>query len=74
MNTLDDYLSHIQKIADAKKSAAVLQFKLGVRDCEQGIYDKWYRYHTHDDGFAYDLGWRKANESVQNDNVNFING
>lgn len=74
MNTLDDYLSHIQKIADAKKSAAVLQFKLGVRDCERGIYDKWYRYHTHDDGFAYDMGWRKANERVQNDNVNFING
>lgn len=74
MNTLDDYLSHIQKIADAKKSAAVLHFKLGATDCELGIYDKWYRYHTEYDGFAYDLGWCKANERVKNDNVIFING
>lgn len=74
MSTLDDYLSYIQKMADAKKSAAVLHFKLGAIDCECGIYDKWYRYHTFDDGFAYDMGWRKANERVQNDKVFFING
>lgn len=74
MNTLDDYLSHIQSMVDAKKAAAVLHFKLGARDCKLGIYDKWYRYHTDNDGFAYDLGWRKANERVQNEKVIFING
>lgn len=74
MNTLDDYLSHIQEIADAKKAAAVSHFKSGATDCQCGIYDKWYRYHTPDDGFAYDMGWRKANEKVKNDNVVFING
>ncbi len=74
MNTLDDYLIHIQTMADAKKSAAVLLFKLGASDCSRGIYDKWYRYHSYDEGFAYDMGWRKSNERVKNDNVIFING
>ena len=74
MNTLDDYLSYIKSTADAKTAVAKLHYEIGFQDCEHGIYDKWYRYHTDFDGLAYDLGWRKANETVQNEKVIFING
>lgn len=74
MTTLDDYLSSIQRMADAKKSTAILHYEIGVQDCERGIYDKWYRYHTDHDGFAYDLGWYKANQRFKNEKVTLING
>jgi hypothetical protein len=46
--------------------------KYGARDCRCGIYDKWYRYNTIDDGKAYDDGWVEQNKITQNDEVRFL--
>lgn len=43
-----------------------------IRDCRNGIYDKWYRYHREHDGRAYDRAWQKENEQVQNEKVTFL--
>ena len=44
----------------------------GMADCKAGIFDKWYRYHKKDEGFAYNAGWHNMNNFVKNEKVNFI--
>lgn len=64
----------IQAEADGKVDVAFRDYETGARDCRYGFYDKWYRYHRSDDGYAYDLGWMKQNEETKNDEVKFIEG
>lgn len=47
-------------------------YEAGKRDCQVGVYDKWYRYNTANGGAAYDLGWTEQNETTRNDVVRFI--
>ena len=35
-------------------------YKRGYEDRLAGFYDKWYRYHRHDDGAKYDRGCVRA--------------
>ncbi len=49
--------------------------KYGYTDRMSGYYDKWYRYHRHDDGAAYDRGQRRAAQSSEcPDAFTIING
>ena len=74
MKTLNDYTNEIMATAKAKADMASQDYNKAVADCKHGIYDKWYRYHRADDGYAYDLGWMNQNQETQNDVVKFING
>ncbi len=47
-------------------------FRAGIRDCKNGIYDKWYRYNRKDDGVAYDRGWMRQNKTTMVEYVEFI--
>ncbi len=62
----------IKQEAEERMAHILKHYEAGRRDCENGIYDKWYRYNTYQDGRAYDLGWMEANEKVRNDNVRFL--
>lgn len=42
------------------------------QDCQQGIYDKWFRYNHKDGGTAYNTAWIEANKVYKNDNIQFI--
>lgn len=70
--TLQDLFQHIDAEAQKRKDSARSDFESAERDCEYGIYDKFYRYHRSDNGLAYDLGWMHANEIYKNKEVLFI--
>ena len=70
--TLDKMVLGIKHEADERIAQALKHSEAGKRDCENGIYDKWYRYNTYQDGRAYDIGWMEVNEEVQNENVRFL--
>lgn len=69
---LEALLSEIQAKADQAKMTAKRDYEAGMVDCQNGIYDKWYRYNHRDSGRAYDLGWVEQNKTTQNDTVQFI--
>lgn len=71
---LKKFLDGIWLEAEAKVTQAKQHYESGRRDCECGVYDKWYRYHTRQDGRAYDLGWMARNAEIKNENVKFVNG
>ena len=62
----------IEHEAEERIVCALKHYEAGKRDCKNGIYDKWYRYNTHQDGRAYDIGWTEANEEIQNETVRFL--
>ena len=70
--TLDKMVLGIKHEADERIAQALKHYEAGKLDCENGIYDKWYRYNTYQDGRAYDIGWMEVNEEVQNENVRFL--
>ena len=35
-------------------------YKAGFNDAMSGLYDKWYRYNSEDNGFSYDIGFKEA--------------
>ena len=70
--TLDKMVLGIKHEADERIAQALKTLWGWQRDCENGIYDKWYRYNTYQDGRAYDIGWMEVNEEVQNENVRFL--
>lgn len=70
--TLQDLYKHIDAEAQKKKDAARSDYLVAGIHCKKGIYDKFYRYHRSDNGFAYDLGWMHANETYKNEKVQFI--
>lgn len=70
--TLQELYSHIDSEAQKKKEVARCDYEAAERDCKNGVYDKFYRYHHSDNGFAYDLGWMHANETFRNEKVTFI--
>ena len=70
--TLDKMVLGIKHEADERIAQALKHYEVGKRDCENGIYDKWYRYNTYQDGRAYDIGWMEVNEEVQNEYVRFL--
>lgn len=72
--TLESYINELQERFEAKVKAAKRHYDAGRVDCKCGIYDKWYRYNTLDDGRAYDLGWTEQNKTTQNEKVQFIQG
>lgn len=69
---IDNLVKEVRKAADERIQNILKHYEAGKRDCENGIYDKWYRYNTWQDGRAYDLGWMERNEEVKNDEVTFL--
>lgn len=69
---LSALVGEIQNDADRRIENTRRFYEAGKRDCTAGIYDKWYRYNTYQDGRAYDIGWMEANEQVQNEAVKFL--
>lgn len=74
MGAFEKYLEQIQIEAEMRKAAANADFISAKRDCQNGVYDKWYRYNRKDEGYAYDLGWMEQNKETQVENVTFLNG
>lgn len=72
MITIEDYIKQIQYDAELRAKTAMLHYEAGKRDCQAGIYDKWYHYHAANDGAAYDLGWTEQNKETQNSVIRFI--
>lgn len=72
MQTIEDYINEIRRSAEQRIKNAKKQYQQGCDDCEAGVYDKWYRYNTPQDGRAYDLGWQAQNKVTQNKTVHFI--
>lgn len=72
MTKLDDYIKQIQQEADSRKASARKHYEAGKNDCKAGIYDKWYRYNTRNDGRAYDIGWTEQNAITKNETVKFL--
>lgn len=72
MTTIDDYIKQIHEEAKSREGAARRHYEAGKRDCQAGVYDKWYRYNTRNDGLAYNLGWTEQNKETQNGVVRFI--
>lgn len=70
--TLVEMVIGVEHEAEERIAQALKHYEAGKRDCKNGIYDKWYRYNTYQDGQAYDMGWTEANEEVQNENVRFL--
>lgn len=70
--TLQKLEREINERAKIAIEIARTDYHAGMRDCQSGIYDKWYRYSRDDDGRAYDLGWQYQNETTKNDSVKFI--
>ena len=60
--TLDKMVLGIRREADERIAQTLKQYEAGKRDCENGIYDKWYRYNSYQDGRAYDIGERGGAE------------
>lgn len=71
---LQGLMDLIAQETEKKLNQAEKDYEAGVRDCENGIYDKWYRYHHPYDGRAYDLGWTRQNKITQNETVKFLEG
>lgn len=71
--TLSALVDEIQSETDRKIENTRRFYEAGKRDCAAGIYDKWYRYNTYQDGRAYDIGWMEKNEMVKNETVKFLN-
>lgn len=69
---LDNLVRSVRRAAEEEIQNILKHYEAGRRDCESGIYDKWYRYNTWHDGRAYDLGWMERNETVKNENVRFL--
>ncbi|MCI5757103.1 MAG: hypothetical protein MR037_02600 [Bacteroidales bacterium] len=72
MITIQDYIKQIHEEAKSREGAAMRHYEAGKRDCQAGIYDKWYRYNTANDGMAYDLGWTEQNKETKNGVVRFL--
>lgn len=72
MTKIEDYIKQIYDEAKIREGAARRYYEAGKRDCKAGVYDKWYRYNTCNDGLAYDLGWTEQNKETQNEVVRFI--
>ena len=58
--------------AELEVKAMRKHYEAGRRDCQLGVYDKWYRYNTAQDGRAYDIGWMEQNEETRNETVKFL--
>lgn len=69
---LELFLQGIWKVAEQKVKAAKQNYEAGKRDCQAGVYDKWYRYHTMQDGRAYDIGWQAQNKITKCEQVKFL--
>lgn len=69
---LDCYKEALTAKLAFELSRAANHYDAGVRDCKAGIYDKWYRYHTPNDGQAYDMGWIEQNKETENEKVTFL--
>ena len=63
--TLDKMVLGIKHEADERIAQALKHYEAGKRDCENGIYDKWYRHHRTDDGAMYDKGWKSAKDETK---------
>ncbi len=74
MRNLEELTAYIQEVANRKIETAQFDYEQGANDCKMGIYDKWYRYHRHDDGDAYNCGWYYQNQITLNDKVTFLDG
>ena len=74
MRTLEAIISDINKDAEQRIANAKHDYAQGQADCKMGIYDKWYRYHRHDDGDAYNSGWYYQNQITQCERVTFLDG
>ena len=72
MKTIYDYIQFIKEQSVLREEVAMNHYEAGKRDCQAGYYDKWYRYKSSDDGFAYDLGWNEQNKITQNGTVEFL--
>ena len=72
MKTIYDYIQFLKEQAVLREEIALQHYESGKRDCIAGIYDKWHRYKSADDGFAYDLGWNEQNKITQNEAVEFL--
>lgn len=71
-NEMQSYLEKLHAQFTARERNAMSDYRAGARDCANGIYDKWYRYNSFDDGEAYNIGWVEQNEITENDTVLFI--
>lgn len=71
-NEVVEMILGIEREANERIEQALKHYEAGKRDCAIGVYDKWYRYNTYQDGQAYDIGWMEANKEVQNESVQFI--
>lgn len=69
---IDNLVNEVRRAARERIQNILKHYEAGKRDCYNGIYDKWYRYNTWQDGRAYDLGWMERNEEVKNDEVKFL--
>ena len=73
---LKELINELEETA-AKRLASQIEtakhdYQEGMNDCENGIYDKWFRYNHRDNGRAYDLGWMEQNKTTRNETVSFI--
>lgn len=71
-NEMVAYVENTRKECEHRIELAMKHYEAGKCDCNQGIYNKWYRYHTEYGGRAYDLGWVEQNKQTQNEKVLFI--
>ena len=69
---LREMLDSVWINAELEVKAMRRHYEAGRRDCQLGVYDKWYRYNTVQDGRAYDIGWMEQNETTQNETVKFL--
>ena len=72
MKSLNHLLSELEQSYKSKSEQITREYEKGVQDCRFGIYDKYYRYNSEDDGFAYDCGWYNQNQETKNEKVTFI--
>lgn len=69
---IEEIKAGIMENARLRCEIAQKHYDWGMRDCEAGVYDKWYRYNAEDGGIAYEAGWTEKNKEVQNESVKFI--
>ncbi len=69
MTTIHDYIKQIQDEAKSREGAAMRHYEAGKRDCQAGIYDKWYRYNAADAAMTAkenaDTATGNANDAAQ---------
>ena len=72
LERLAELTEQVMKEAAERCEQMNRDYDAGKRDCQFGIYDKWYRYHHKDDGAAYDAGWVYQNQITKNEKVTFL--